>query len=84
MVQSRNVKDLHADVAIGVTSADLVHIANISYRLNRKLQLDPAAAALSASAAEAASAQPKFVGDDEATKMLTRNYRAPYVVPAKV
>jgi predicted dehydrogenase len=84
VVQSRNVKDLHADVAIGVTSADLVHIANISYRLNRKLQLDPTAGALSASAAEAANAMPKFIGDDEATKMLTRNYRAPYVVPAKV
>ena len=33
-VRSRNYKDLTADVEIGVISADLCHLANISYRLS--------------------------------------------------
>ena len=69
-VRSRNYKDLHADVQVGVTSADLCHLANISYRLKRKLDFDPAAG--------------KFVRDDEANRMLTRAYRAPYIVPERV
>ena len=69
-MRSRNYKDLNADVEIGVRSAVLVHISNISYRLGRKLKFDPHAV--------------KFVNDAEANKMLTRNYRAPYVVPDKV
>ncbi len=69
-VKSRNYKDLHADVQIGVTSANLCHLANISYRLKRKLDFDPASG--------------KFKKDEEANKMLTRPYRAPYVVPEKV
>jgi predicted dehydrogenase len=69
-VKSRNYKDLHADVEIGVTSADLVHMANTSYRLKRELKFDEATR--------------KYVGDEEANKMLTRNYRKPYVVPDKV
>ena len=39
-VKSRNYKDLHCDVAEGVTSAVLVHMANTSYRLGRKLAFD--------------------------------------------
>ncbi len=69
-VRSRNHQDLNADVQIGVTSADLCHLANISYRLGRKLAFDPATA--------------KFTADAEANKMLTRKYRAPYIVPEKV
>jgi predicted dehydrogenase len=69
-VKSRNYQDLNADVQIGVTSADLCHLANISYRLGRKLAFDPAAN--------------RFSSDAEANKMLTRDYRAPYVVPEKV
>ena len=45
-------------------SAELCHLANISYRVGRKLTIEPG---------------PKF-GDAEANKMLTRNYRKPYVV----
>src|SRR5204863_3328555 len=69
-VRSRKHEDLTADVQIGVTSADLCHLANISYRLKRRLNFDPSSG--------------KFVKDDEANRMLTRNYRAPYVVPDKV
>jgi predicted dehydrogenase len=69
-IKSRNYKDLHADVEIAVTSADLVHMANTSYRLKRALKFD--------------EATHKYIGDEEANKMLTRNYRKPYVVPEKV
>ncbi len=69
-VKSRNYKDLHADVAVGVMSADLVHIGNASYRLGRKLYFD--------------GATRKFVNDKEADQFLTRKYRAPYIVPEKV
>ena len=69
-VKSRDYKSLHADVEIAVASADLVHMANTSYRLKRTLKFDEATR--------------KYVGDEEANKMLTRNYRKPYVVPEKV
>lgn len=69
-VRSRNYQDLHAEVQIGVTSADLCHLANISYRLKRRLAFDPASG--------------KFPTDNEANRMLTRDYRAPYVVSNKV
>ncbi|MBI3694647.1 MAG: gfo/Idh/MocA family oxidoreductase, partial [Acidobacteria bacterium] len=66
-VRSRNYKDLTGEVAVGAMSADLVHIANISYRLKRRLEFDPATR--------------KFRGDAQANAMLTRpKYRAPYIV----
>src|SRR5262249_26681226 len=40
--RSRNYRDLHADIAIGVISADLCHLANASYRSGRKLAVDAA------------------------------------------
>ena len=64
--RSRNVKELHADVEIGATSAAFCHLANISYRTGRALQWD--------------DASKHFVNDAGADEMLTRNYRAPYVV----
>ena len=69
-VRSRNYKDLHADVEIGVASANLVHLANASYRVKRELRYD--------------EATHKFVNDKEADAFLTRKYRAPYIVPEKV
>lgn len=66
-VRSRKREDLNADVAEGGTSADLVHLANISYRLKRKLAFDPKTE--------------NFINDNEANRMKTRNpYRAPYIV----
>jgi len=66
-VKSRNPSDLTADVAVGTASAALVHMANISYRLGRKLQYDEASGT--------------FTGDAEANAMSTRPvYRSPYVV----
>jgi predicted dehydrogenase len=69
-VKSRDIKDLHADVRIGATSADLVHLANISYRLKHELKFDPKAL--------------RFVDNAAANEMLTRKYRSPYVVPKNV
>ena len=69
-MRSRNPKDLTADVEVGVTSAVLVHVANISYRLRRELTFDPKTLT--------------FPGEAEANQMLTRQYRAPYIVPDKV
>jgi predicted dehydrogenase len=69
-VKSRRKEDLHGEVAEGVASAVLVHMANTSYRLGRKLAFDPSTE--------------KYVNDSEANAMLTRpKYREPYS-PAKV
>ena len=69
-VKSRRREDLHGEVAEGVTSAELVHMANTSYRLGRKLAFDPGA--------------DKYVNDAQANAMLTRPvYREPYN-PARV
>ena len=68
--RSRKVADLHDDIEVGRTSAALTHMANISYRLGRKLRFD--------------SSSETFHNDAEANRMLTRNYRAPYIVPDKI
>lgn len=69
-VRSRKVEDLNCDIEIGHLSATLCHMANISYRVGRKLQFDPRTET--------------FPGDNEANKMLARDYREPFVVPNKV
>jgi hypothetical protein len=66
--KSRNPKDLHDPIDNAHLSASLCHFANISYRTGRRLHI------------EASAAGPRFVGDAEANKMLTRDYRKPYVV----
>jgi hypothetical protein len=67
-VKSRREQDLHDPIANAVPSADLCHLANISYRVGRTLRIEP-------------GATPKFTGDAEATKMITRPvYRKPYEV----
>ena len=45
-------------------------IEELTYRVGRTLNFDPAGE--------------RFVDDSEANSMLTRNYRAPFVVPEKV
>jgi len=65
-VRTRDAKLLTADVETGAISAALCHLANISYRVGRKLTWDSKAG--------------QFVNDAEADKLLTRDYRKPYVV----
>ncbi len=67
-VRSRKETDLNDPITNAVPSADLCHLANISYRVGRGLRIEP-------------GATPKFTGDAEATRMITRPvYRKPYVV----
>jgi predicted dehydrogenase len=62
--------DLNAGIEEGALSTELVHLANISYRLGRTLQFDPETL--------------KVKNDSEANAMFTRNYRAPFIVPEDV
>jgi predicted dehydrogenase len=64
--RSRNIKDLHCDVEVGATSAAVSHLATISYRVGRKIVWD--------------DAKGRCVNDPEADRLITRDYRKPYVV----
>ncbi len=69
-VRSRKHSDLNAPIEEGAISTTLVHLANLSYRLGRSLRFD--------------AATYSCPGDEEANRMFTRRYRAPFVVPEKV
>lgn len=69
-VRSRKAEDLYCDVLEGHMSATLCHLGNISYRTGRKLVFNPDTE--------------RFVGDEDANRYLTRQYRQGYVVPDKV
>jgi len=69
-VRDRKRETLNADIEEGAMSCVLMHLANISYRLGRTLNWDEKTWTVK--------------NDPEANKMLTRQYRAPYIVPAKV
>lgn len=61
---------LNAPIIEGHLSSALCHLANISYRLGREVNFDPKAE--------------NFGSDQEANALLTREYRAPFVMPATV
>ena len=69
-IRANDPKKLTCDIEEGHLSASLAHLANIAYRVGRKLKFD--------------GKSEKFVGDAEADKLLTRTYRAPYAIPEKV
>jgi hypothetical protein len=69
-VRANNPKLLRVDLEDIHRSTVLCHLANISYRVGRKIQFDPEAE--------------RFVGDSEADQLLRRQYRKPYVVPETV
>ncbi len=66
-VRSRKVEDLFCDIEQGHLSAALCHLANISCRTGRKIVFDPKTE--------------RIVGDDEADRLLSREYRKPYILP---
>ena len=69
-VRSRKPSDLNCEIEEGHQSAALCHLANISYRVGRKLTV--------------AAGTENFGTDYEANRLLSRDYRAPYVVPETV
>jgi hypothetical protein len=69
-VRSRKRESLNCEIEEGALSCNLVHLANISYRLGRTVHWDPK--------------KMECVGDAEANRMLTRDYRKPFVVPERV
>ena len=69
-IRSGKDEDLKCTITQGHYSTALPHLANISYRLGRGLKF--------------AGEKEKFVNDTEADAMLTREYRAPYILPDKV
>lgn len=56
-----------ADIQEGFYSCALIHLGNISYRVGRSLEFDPETM--------------RFINDDEANGLLSREYRAPFVLP---
>lgn len=65
-IRSGRDQDLNCPIVEGFLSSTLPSLANISYRLGRKLTFD--------------GQREKFVNDREADLLLTRDYRKPYVV----
>jgi predicted dehydrogenase len=66
-IRSGKDEDLHCHITEGHLSSSLPLIGNISYLTGRELTFD--------------GAKEKFVKDPEADKLLTREYRKPYVLP---
>lgn len=66
-VRSRKKEELNAEIEEGHLSSALCHLANVSYRLGRTIDFDPKTETCGA--------------DPEANRLLTREYRAPFVVP---
>ena len=69
-VRSRKRTDLNCEILEGHISASLCHMANASYRVGRTLSFDPV--------------METYRNDAEADGLLSRSYRSPFVVPAKV
>ena len=66
-IQANDSGLLTSPIEEGFYSCALVHLANISYRLGRTINFDPE--------------KQVIIGDEEASTMLTREYREPFVVP---
>ncbi|WP_423127045.1 Gfo/Idh/MocA family protein [Gaoshiqia sp. Z1-71] len=68
-IRARDMSIQNGPVQTGHLSSSLAHLGNISYRLGRQLEFDPVAE--------------RFIGEgeNEANSMLSRDYRAPYLLP---
>jgi hypothetical protein len=67
-IRANDAKVLTCDAMEGHLSSALPHLANVAYRVGRPLSFDPKAE--------------KFVGDAEADKLLTRQYRRGFEFPS--
>lgn len=68
-IRARDMSIQNGPVQTGALSSSLAHLGNISYRLGKQLDFDPVAE--------------RFIGSDidDANAMLSREYRAPYLLP---
>ena len=71
-IRKRDMSIQNGPVETGHLSSALAHLGNISYRLGRQLDFDPVAE--------------RFFGfgSEDANNMLSRQYRAPYLMPEKI
>jgi hypothetical protein len=69
-IRSNDKNILKGSIEEGHYSCSLMHLANISFRLGRRLHFDPL--------------KEKFISDVEADAMLSREYRHPFIVPQQV
>jgi predicted dehydrogenase len=71
-IRARDMSIQTAPVQTGHLASSLAHLGNISYRLGLQLEFDPVAE--------------RFIGEGEteANSMLSREYRAPYILPEVV
>ncbi len=69
-IRANDQKLAKADIEEGFYSCALIHLGNISYRLGRTLDFDPKSM--------------KFINDNEANQMLTKEYRAPFTLPKTI
>jgi len=69
-VRKHDKSILDGPVETAHLASGLAHLGNISYCLGRQLEFDPESE--------------RFPHDEEANELLTRNYRAPFVVPQKI
>ncbi len=69
-IRARDRKLLHAEIEETAISTAMCHLGNIAYRTGGDVRFDPKAM--------------KFAGNKEADALISRKYRAPYVVPEKV
>ena len=69
-LRANDAKYLTCDIYEGHMSTALPHLANISYRVKSDLRFD--------------GKTERFVDNKEANRLLTRDYREPYIVPESV
>jgi predicted dehydrogenase len=69
-VRTRDRSKLNAEIEETHLSTALCHLGNIAYRMGRELRFDPKAV--------------RFIDAPDADKLLTREFRKPYVVPDQV
>jgi predicted dehydrogenase len=69
-IRASDMSIQNGPVETGHLSSSLAHLAAISCRLGQQLQFDPVSE--------------RFIGNEDANNMLTRVYRAPYLMPEKV
>lgn len=71
-IRARDMSIQHGPVQTGHLASSLAHLGNISYRLGLQLEFDPIAERFTGH------------GENEANAMLSRDYRAPYLLPEVV